>query len=190
MFRKTYPRMKVLVTQSCPTLATPRTVASQAPLSAEFYRQAYLSGLLFPSPGDLPDPGIELVSPAFAGRFFTIWATRGALSKNRCMWIFWRGSPLGPKENSEMWDTGESKFWFTAVQAGGQEPVLPHQTQGHTHCTHLMLHGSGNAPHSSLPSGSSSIPNRSPLSALWLTILPAPLTWLCDISDFTGPSWI
>ena len=56
--------MKVLVAQSCPTLATPWTVASQAPLSVEFYRQAYSSGLPFPSPGDLPDPGIELVSPA------------------------------------------------------------------------------------------------------------------------------
>ena len=37
-----------------------------------FSRQAYWSGLPFPSPGDLPDPGIELVSPALAGRFFTM----------------------------------------------------------------------------------------------------------------------
>ena len=36
-----------------------------------FPRQEYWSGLLFPSPGDLPDPGIEPVSPALAGRFFT-----------------------------------------------------------------------------------------------------------------------
>ena len=34
-------------------------------------RQDYWSGLPFPSPGDLPDPGIEPVSPALAGRFFT-----------------------------------------------------------------------------------------------------------------------
>ena len=43
---------------------TPRTVAGQAPLSMEFSRQEYWSGLPFPSPGDLPDPGIEPASPA------------------------------------------------------------------------------------------------------------------------------
>ena len=37
-----------------------------------FPRQEYWSGLPFPSPGDLPDPGIEPTSPALAGRFFTI----------------------------------------------------------------------------------------------------------------------
>ena len=51
----------VLVTQLCPTqlCVTPWTVARQAPLSMEFSRQEYWSGLLFPSPGDLLDPGIE-----------------------------------------------------------------------------------------------------------------------------------
>ena len=44
--------------------AVPWTVAYQAPLSMEFSRQAYWSGLSFPSPGDLPDPGIEPRSPA------------------------------------------------------------------------------------------------------------------------------
>ena len=44
--------------------ATPRTVAYKAPLSVEFSRQEYWSGLSFPSPGDLPDPGIEPGSPA------------------------------------------------------------------------------------------------------------------------------
>ena len=43
---------------------TPWTVARQAPLSMEFSRQDYWSGLPFPSPGDLPDPGIEPGSPA------------------------------------------------------------------------------------------------------------------------------
>ena len=45
-------------------LATPWTVAYQDPLSMGFSRQEYWSGLPFPSPGDLPDPGIELGSPA------------------------------------------------------------------------------------------------------------------------------
>ena len=43
---------------------TPWTVARQTPLSMEFSRQEYWSELPFPSPGDLPDPGIELGSPA------------------------------------------------------------------------------------------------------------------------------
>ena len=63
--------------------ATPWTVAHQFTVgyslnsmenSIEFSRQEYWSGLPFPTPGDLPDPGIEftfLVSPALAGRLFT-----------------------------------------------------------------------------------------------------------------------
>ena len=47
------------------------TVAHQAPLSISFSRQEYCSGLPFPPPGDLPDPGIEPASPALAGGFFT-----------------------------------------------------------------------------------------------------------------------
>ena len=38
----------------------------------EFSRQEYWNGLLFPTPGDLPDPGISRASPALAGKFFTI----------------------------------------------------------------------------------------------------------------------
>ena len=50
---------------SCVRLfATPWTVAHQAPLSMGFSRQGYWSGLPFPSPGDLPNPGIEPRSPA------------------------------------------------------------------------------------------------------------------------------
>ena len=44
--------------------ATPRTVAYQAPPSMGFSKQECWSGLPFPSPGDLPDPGIEPRSPA------------------------------------------------------------------------------------------------------------------------------
>ena len=53
------------------SFVTPWTAALQAPLSMEFTRQEYWSGLPFPSPGNLPDPGIEPVSSALAGRFFT-----------------------------------------------------------------------------------------------------------------------
>ena len=54
------------------------TVACQAPQSMGFSRQEYWSGLLFPFPGDLPDPGIKpmsLVSPALANGFFTTSTT-------------------------------------------------------------------------------------------------------------------
>ena len=54
----------VKVTQLCLTLETTWTVACQAPLSMEFSRQEYWSVLPFPSPGDLPNPGIKPRSPA------------------------------------------------------------------------------------------------------------------------------
>ena len=53
-----------LVPKSCRTFVTPRTSACQGPLPMGFSRQEYCSGLLFPSPGDLPDPGIESRSSA------------------------------------------------------------------------------------------------------------------------------
>ena len=58
-----------LVTKSCPTLATPWTVACQAPMSMGFSRQEYWSGLSFPSPGDLPDPELEHRSPSLQTGF-------------------------------------------------------------------------------------------------------------------------
>ena len=84
------------------------TVACQAPLSMGFSRLEYWSGLPFPSPGDLPIPGIEsvsLTSPALAGRFFITSTTSEGLtqinvfrclksfgafdSKHRILWDFW-----------------------------------------------------------------------------------------------------
>ena len=58
--------------------AIPWTVGCQALLSMGFPRQEYWSGVPFPTPGDLPNPGSEpvsLASPALAGRFFTTSAT-------------------------------------------------------------------------------------------------------------------
>ena len=60
------------------SFVTPWTGAHQAPLSMEFSKQ-YWSGLPCPSPGYLPDPGMEPRSRA--GRFLTIWATQEALKK-------------------------------------------------------------------------------------------------------------
>ena len=53
----------MLIAQLC-LFATPWTIARQAPLSMGFSRQEYWSGLPFPPPGDLPNPGIEPVSPS------------------------------------------------------------------------------------------------------------------------------
>ena len=69
------------------------TVAHQAPVSSEFSRQEYWSGLPCPPPGDLPDPGIEhtsLASPALAGGFFTTSATWEAqpFTFYRIFWLF------------------------------------------------------------------------------------------------------
>ena len=57
--------MKVKSLSRVQLFATPWTVAYQAPPSRGFSRQEYWSGLPFPSPGDLPNLGIEPWSPAF-----------------------------------------------------------------------------------------------------------------------------
>ena len=56
--------MHMLVAQSVQIFVTPWTVACQAPLFMGFFRQEYWSGMTFPSPGNLPDPGIKARSPA------------------------------------------------------------------------------------------------------------------------------
>ena len=68
-------KMKVKLLSHVRLFATPWTVAYQALPSMDSPGQEYWSGLPFPSPGDLPDPGIESRSPAFqadAGRRFNL----------------------------------------------------------------------------------------------------------------------
>ena len=60
------------IAQSCLTLHDSWTVAHQGRLSLGFSRQEYWSGLPFPPLGDLFDSGIECMSPALSGGFFTI----------------------------------------------------------------------------------------------------------------------
>ena len=85
--RVTFPAQSLAITcmhaacyiaQSCTTLVTLRTVVNQALLSMGFPRQKYQNGLSFPTPGNLPDPGmkpVSLLSPTLAGRFFTTCVT-------------------------------------------------------------------------------------------------------------------
>ena len=77
-------------------LVTLWTVACQAPLSMGFFRQEYWSGLTFPSPGDLPDPGIEPGSPALETDTLTSEPTKKGRSNdnyiinsfnNQIIWI-------------------------------------------------------------------------------------------------------
>ena len=67
-------KVKVKSLSRVQLFATPWTVAYQAPLSMGFFRQEYWSGLPFPSPGDLPSPGIEPRFPCIGGRRFNLWA--------------------------------------------------------------------------------------------------------------------
>ena len=63
------------------SFVTPWTAAYQAPLSMAFSRQEYWSGLPFPPPGDLPDPGIKPKTPAISyigRRILYHWATPDA----------------------------------------------------------------------------------------------------------------
>ena len=69
--------------------ATPQTVAHQAPLSMEFPRQEYWSGLPPPSPMDLSDPGMELTTPVLARRILyhsAIWQARPGSNLQALQW--------------------------------------------------------------------------------------------------------
>ena len=79
-----------------PLFVTPGTVAHPAPLSIKFRRQEYWSGLPFSTPGDLPDPGIELVSPFYCvgRRILYHQATWGA------------SRPPHPAPSVDLWSLG------------------------------------------------------------------------------------
>ena len=85
---------------------TPWTAACQAPTSMGFYRQGYWSGLPFPSPGDLSDPGIEPRSPALQGRLSTSEPPGKSLHQNRILSYLSKGylSPHPLKNNISFLD--------------------------------------------------------------------------------------
>ena len=78
-----YDHVMVVVVKLCLTLASPWTVACQAPLSIGFSRQEYWSGLLFPSPGDLFHPRIE-------SRSSVLQAYAAILSYEGIPWSCWK----------------------------------------------------------------------------------------------------
>ena len=65
-------------------------IAHQTPLSMGFPWQEYWSGLPFPSSGALPDPGMEPMSPALAGRFFTIETPGKPTTKDKLLNLKYR----------------------------------------------------------------------------------------------------
>ena len=125
------------------------TIALQTLLSMVFPRQEYWSGLPFPSPGDLPDPGFKAKSPALGGGFFTteppgmplnvlpqsVWAAMkhyhnlvggGALFKmSRCSFTH---SPGGRASMSRV----PARF------GPGEGPLWDHR-QPSSHCTHVTI---------------------------------------------------
>ena len=97
-------------------LVTSWTVTHQAPLSIGFSRWEYWSGLPCPSPGDLPDLGIEpmsLISPALASRFFIISATWKAPTSSQ-----WASKHRNPEQI--LIQTGRQEFLvsFTELSSG------------------------------------------------------------------------
>ena len=77
--------MHAQLLSSVQLFATPWTVAREALLSMDFSRREYWSGLPFPSPGDLPDPGIEPGSPASP----VLQADALLLSYQGCPYKYW-----------------------------------------------------------------------------------------------------
>ena len=103
----------------------PWTVARQAPLPMGFSRQRHWSGLPFPPAGDLPNPGIEpksLMSPALAGRFFTI-SPSGKPTASQ----FFAPPRAADNHPGEMWLAGVGKAWClqsqTALSLGSCSPT-------------------------------------------------------------------
>ena len=83
------------VSQSCPTFCDRWTVAHQAPPSMGFSKQEYWSGLPFPSPGDLPNPGIEPTSPALQADTLTSeppGKPKGYIKTDSCFTFLYSGN--------------------------------------------------------------------------------------------------
>ena len=138
----------VLVTQSCPALFVPIDfIACQAPLSIGFSRQEHWSGLLFPSPRDLPNPG-------FLHCRWILWPF-GPLGKPRSQCITWKvkvtlSDSLQPCELYSQWNspgqnTGVGRlsgvFPNPGIQPRSPElqaDSLPAEPQGKPHVSHKI----------------------------------------------------
>ena len=123
---------------------TPWTVAHQVPLSMGFCRQEYWSGLPCPSPGDLPDPGMEptsLMSLALAGEFFTTKAVSSGRGK---VWKIPKGTEGGVSGARKEEGTADGKepqdtwFPFLSRRCGGW--TQQYQVSSHLVTPLLSIH--------------------------------------------------
>ena len=182
--------------------ATPRTVASQAPLSMGFSRQEYWSELTFPSSGDLPDPGIEPRSLALAGGFFTT-EPPGKPS----LLTLWKESEALSVVSNSLWPQGLYSPWNSPGKSIGVgdhsllQGIFPIQglNPGLSHCRRILYCLS----HKGSPrilewvaypfsSGSSRPRNRTGVSCIagrfftsWATGEAQPLSLLLLLSRFS-----
>ena len=110
--------------------ATSWTVVSQASLSMEFSRQEYWSGLPFPSLGNLPNPGIEPISPlspVSLGRIFTSWVTGEDFWINTSFWTEAEALILWPPD-AKSWlirkDLDAGKDWRKEVKGTVEDKMV------------------------------------------------------------------
>ena len=100
-------------THSSPALCDPMDCSHQAPLSMVFSRQEYWSGLPFPTPGDLPDPGLDQTCiswvPALAGKFFT-FLPPGKPSCRLDSVVIWTGHWKGLELSSQHQSSPQSRW--------------------------------------------------------------------------------
>ena len=124
-----------LVVRLCPTLVTPWAVACQAPLSMGFSRQEYWSGLPFPSPGDLPDPGIEPGSPALQADSLPteLWGKPLTKGLKLCKFSGFQIHPFGILSSNEISLETLTFPWVMTIQGWGRQgPALTPLTQPDT----------------------------------------------------------
>ena len=119
--------------------ATSWTVVSQASLSMEFSRQEYWSGLPFPSLGNLPNPGIEPISPlspVSLGRIFTSWVTGEDFWINTSFWTEAEALILWPPD-AKNWligkDLDAGKDWRREEKGTTKDEMVGwhHRLDGH-----------------------------------------------------------
>ena len=96
------------------------TVACQVPLSVGFSRQEYRSGLPFPPPGDIPDPGTKPTSPALAGGFFT--TELPGIIVIAIKWKSWDLNPCQPR-NGCLWTVALEKTLESPLHSNKLKPV-------------------------------------------------------------------
>ena len=126
--------------------ATPWTVACQVPLSLGFSRQEYWGGLSFPSPGDLPDPGIEPGSPALQVDFFYCLIHRevtrdhmACKTKTSASWPFTKISLLSkPCSRVELNHVLETPGSFTLSSKSAKNSWICGELTSDLFCTPLL----------------------------------------------------